>query len=79
MPPLDKIAHFLAGSTIAAALLPFGVIISLFAVIVAAAGKELWDMRGHGTPDSKDAIATIIGGALMAGWLTYAQLICQSL
>ena len=79
MPPLDKIAHFLAGSTIAAALLPFGIIISLFAVVVAAAGKELWDMYGHGTPDGKDAIATIIGGALMAGWLTYAQLICQSL
>ena len=76
---LDKITHFLAGSTIAAALLPFGIIISLFAVVVAAAGKELWDMHGHGTPDSKDAIATIIGGALMAGWLTYAQLICQSL
>ena len=79
MPPLDKVVHFLAGSTIAAALLPFGIVISLFAVIVAAAGKELWDMHGHGTPDSKDAIATIIGGALMAGWLTYAQLICQSL
>ena len=79
MPPLDKIAHFLAGSTIAAALLPFGIIISLFAVVAAAAGKELWDMHGHGTPDGKDAIATIIGGALMAGWLTYAQLICQSL
>lgn len=76
---IDKITHTLAGAAIAAALLPFGIIISLFAVVVAAAGKELWDMHGHGTPDGKDAIATIIGGALMAGWLTYAQLICQSL
>ena len=70
---LDKITHFLAGSTIAAALLPFGIIISLFAVVVAAAGKELWDMHGHGTPDSKDAIATIIGGAVMSAWLFFAQ------
>ena len=70
---LDKITHFLAGSTIAAALLPFGIIISLFAVVVAAAGKELWDMHGHGTPDSKDAIATIIGGAVMSAWLFLAQ------
>ena len=68
MPPLDKVVHFLAGSTIAAALLPFGIVISLFAVIVAAVGKELWDMHGHGTPDRTNAIATIIFGALKAGW-----------
>ena len=68
MPSIDKIAHFLAGSTIAAALLPFGIVVAAFAVIVAAAGKEMWDAHGHGTPDRMDAIATIIGGALLIGW-----------
>ena len=68
--PIDKIAHTLAGAAIAAALLPWGVIPALLAVIVAAVGKELWDAKGHGTPDRIDALATVIGGVLMASWLT---------
>ena len=68
--PIDKIAHTLAGAAIAAALLPWGVIPALLAVIVAAVGKELWDAQGHGTPDVYDALATVIGGVLMASWLT---------
>ena len=67
---LDKITHALAGAAIAAALLPWGVIPALLAVIVAAVGKELWDAQGHGTPDVYDALATVIGGVLMASWLT---------
>lgn len=70
MPPLDKITHTLAGAAIAAALLPWGVIPALVAVFVAAVGKELWDAQGHGTPDRIDALATVIGGVLMLGWLT---------
>lgn len=66
---LDKVAHTLAGAAIAAALLPLGVIPALLAVVIAAVGKEVWDARGHGTPDKWDAIATIAGGALMIGWL----------
>lgn len=42
----------------------------LLAVVVAAVGKELWDAQGHGTPDRVDALATVIGGVLMASWLT---------
>lgn len=34
--PTDKLLHILAGAAIAAALLPFGVIHSLMAVLVAA-------------------------------------------
>ena len=66
----DKIAHTLAGAAIAAALLPWGVIPALLAVLVAAAGKELWDAQGHGTPDVYDALVTVIGGVLMVSWLT---------
>lgn len=66
---LDKITHTFAGASIAAALLPFGIIPALLAVIVAAVGKELWDAQGHGTPDHVDAMATVAGGAAMLGWL----------
>lgn len=58
-------------SSIAVALLPFGVIQSLLAVIVVAVGKELWDAQGHGTPDRIDAMVTVAGGAAMLGWLSY--------
>ena len=70
MMQLDKITHALAGAAIAAALLPLGVTPALLAVIVAAVGKELWDAQGHGTPDVYDALVTVIGGVLMASWLT---------
>lgn len=75
MPPIDKITHTLAGAAIAAALLPWGVIPALLAVLVAAIGKELWDAQGHGTPDNIDALVTVIGGVLMLGWLHLAPLI----
>ena len=68
--PIDKIAHTLAGAAIAAALLPFGLIPALLAIVAAAVGKELWDAQGHGTPDVYDALVTVIGGVLMASWLT---------
>lgn len=68
--PLDKQAHTLAGAAIAAALLPFGVIPALLAVIVAAVGKELWDAQGHGTYDRIDALVTVAGGVAMLVWLS---------
>ncbi|HRH28258.1 MAG TPA: hypothetical protein PKV17_05695 [Aquabacterium sp.] len=72
MMQLDKITHIFAGAAIAAALLPWGVIPALLAVVVAAVGKEVWDAQGHGTPDRIDALVTVIGGVLMLGWLLYA-------
>ena len=69
MPPLDKITHTLAGSAIAAAFMPWGVIPALLAAIVAAVGKEVWDAQGNGTPDRIDALATVAGGCAMLGWL----------
>ena len=74
---IDKITHTIAGAAIAAALLPFGLIPALLAVLVAAVGKELWDAQGHGTPDRIDALVTVIGGLLMLGWLHLAPLITE--
>ena len=74
---IDKITHTLAGAAIAAAMLPFGVIPALLAVVMAAVGKELWDAQGHGTPDRIDALVTVIGGVLMLGWLHLAPLITE--
>lgn len=70
MMPLDKITHTLAGAAIAAALLPWGVMPAMLAVVIAAVGKELWDAQGHGTPDRIDALVTVLGGCAMIGWLT---------
>ena len=67
--PLDKITHTLAGAAIAAALLPWGVIPALLAVVVAGIGKEVYDATGRGTPDIMDAVATVAGGCAMLGWL----------
>ncbi len=67
---IDKITHTLAGAAIAAAMLPWGVIPALLAVVVAAVGKELWDAQGNGTPDMVDALVTVAGGVAMIGWLT---------
>lgn len=72
IPPIDKITHTLAGAFIAAALLPFGIIPALLAVVAAAVGKEIWDAQGHGTPDRIDALVTVAGGVAMLGWLLYA-------
>ena len=72
MMQLDKIAHTMAGAALAAALLPWGAITALLAVIVAAVGKEVWDAQGHGTPDRIDTLVTVIGGVLMLGWLLCA-------
>ena len=68
---LDKITHTFAGAAIAAALLPWGIIPAVLAVVVAGVGKEVWYAQGHGTPDQVGALATVIGGVLMLGWLSY--------
>lgn len=63
----DKLLHFLAGSTIAAALLPFGAPFAAAAVLVAGIGRELV----RPPFDVRDLAATIAGGALMLGWLAW--------
>lgn len=63
----DKLLHFLAGSTIAAALLPFGVPLAAAAVLIAGIGRELV----RPPFDARDLLATIAGGAVMIGWLAW--------
>lgn len=63
----DKLLHFLAGSTIAAALLPFGAPLAAAAVLVAGIGREVI----RPPFDVLDLLATLVGGAVMIGWLAW--------
>jgi hypothetical protein len=64
----DKLAHVLAGIAVAALAYPFGLIPAMLATVLAAVGKELWDLQGNGTPEGLDAVATLVGGAALIGW-----------
>ena len=68
MIPLDKVAHFFSGGFLAALLMPFGMPTAWVGVAAAAVLKELWDSTGRGTPDWKDAFATIVGGSVIVIW-----------
>ena len=61
--PLDKQAHFWSGAAIAATVtlytgLPW---LAVLLCALAAAGKELRDSMGYGTPDKWDFVATVTG------------------
>ena len=63
--PIDKQAHFLAGTTICLSLALFvSPILGLITAIVLGAVKELWDGMGHGTKDIWDFVATALGGVV---------------
>jgi len=70
MIPLDKQLHFYSGGMLAALAWPFGVVLALLIVVVAAIGKEVRDSMGYGTPDAWDAVATILGGSVVISWLS---------
>jgi hypothetical protein len=70
--PTDKLLHIIVGIAIAAIIYPFGSLPAMLVVTIAAIGKELRDMRGHGTPEVLDALATVIGGAALLGWYQFA-------
>jgi hypothetical protein len=59
--PIDKAFHFLAGWAIAATFQSMPLIAAAL-VAAAAIGKEVWDKRGHGTPELADCLATLAGG-----------------
>lgn len=62
--PADKANHFVYGSLVALVGLLFGVLPAAVMVLVAAFGKEIFDLAtGRGTPDGFDALATVAGGA----------------
>ena len=63
--PIDKQAHFLAGTTICLSFALFvSPILGLITAIVLGAVKELWDGMGHGTKDIWDFVATALGGVV---------------
>lgn len=66
----DKIGHFIGGLAIVGLFNPFGWAEALAAVVLIGIGKEVvWDKwLGRGTPEVADALATILGGALLLGW-----------
>ena len=72
--PLDKVFHFLAGWAVAAT---FQSIPLLAAALVAAAaiGKEVWDKRGHGTPELADCLATLAGGVAAMAFVALLGLV----
>ena len=63
----DKIAHFLAGAAIAGLAVAYGAspALAIAASVFAAVAKEIHDATGRGTPEVLDALATILGGALV--------------
>jgi len=66
MLPLDKQLHIYSGGMLAGMLMPFGFEWALLGVVVAGVGKELYDLLSkRGTPEIMDAVATILGGAVV--------------
>ena len=62
--PIDKQAHFWWGWAVSATVYPQGFWLAIFCAVVVGAAKELWDKKGHGTPDVWDFAATALGGAV---------------
>jgi hypothetical protein len=69
--PLDKQAHFWSGAAIAASVtlytgMPW---LAVLLCVLAAAGKELRDSMGYGTPDIWDFVATVCGCAVIIPYI----------
>lgn len=64
---LDKQAHFWAGAAIASAVALYlgSPVVGLVAGAVAGLLKEFVDSKGYGTPDLKDALATLLGACVV--------------
>lgn len=67
--PADKQMHTISGAILGLMLYPvIGIDLGLQTIIVIALGKEVYDYynRDIHTPDIWDAVATVIGGIVMA-------------
>lgn len=68
---LDKFLHVAAGAVIAGSAAWFGYpLTGVILAAIAGVAKEALDMRGNGTPELADFIATLIGA--IAGALCFA-------
>jgi len=64
--PTDKALHFFSGGMLAGMLMPFGFEVAWLVVAAVGVGKEVYDkVSGKGTPEWKDAFATIVGGSIV--------------
>jgi len=64
--PSDKQAHFFLGAAVASTVALYSnPLLGLGLCFVVAVGKELYDATGRGTPEVWDAVATMLGGALV--------------
>ncbi len=62
--PLDKAFHFLGGWAAAATLWPILHGWAWVVALLAGVAKEVWDLKGHGTPEVADAVVTLAGGCV---------------
>lgn len=64
----DKVLHLIAGAVIALVVgLAVSPMIGLLTATLAGVAKEVWDSFGNGAVEAWDALATILGGALIYG------------
>ena len=71
----DKFLHVAAGAIIAgsAAWMGYPQITGIVLAAVAGIAKEAWDMRGNGTPELADFIATLVGAIFMVFAICFAS------
>lgn len=68
MIPKDKLLHFVAGSICSAVvyLITRNLTFAIGASVILGIAKEVYDSRGHGTVEVLDAVATALGGVVVA-------------
>jgi uncharacterized membrane protein YeaQ/YmgE (transglycosylase-associated protein family) len=70
----DKFLHVAAGAVIAGSAAWFGYpVAGVVLAAVAGVAKEAWDMRGNGTPELADFIATLVGAVFMVFAICFAS------
>lgn len=70
----DKFLHVAAGAVIAGSAAWIGYpLTGVILAAVAAVAKEAWDLRGNGTPELADFIATLIGAIFMVFAVCFAS------
>lgn len=69
----DKALHFLVGAALVALAWPLGWYVSLVLCVVAALGKEAYDIfhPATNTADGLDALITVVGGLLSGAWMQW--------
>lgn len=79
--PEDKRKHFIAGFAIAAVVsLSLGYLIGIASAVVIGAAKEAYDyLKGKGTPELNDFIATALGAVCFTAFSVVVTLVAKAL